>query len=49
MIQSIVDELNGRGRCPSTGDSAARTARVMDQILKDVRAGGVATPPDGSR
>ena len=49
MIQSIVDELNGRGRCPSTGDSAARTARVMDQIMDDVRAGGVATPPDGSR
>jgi 1,5-anhydro-D-fructose reductase (1,5-anhydro-D-mannitol-forming) len=33
LIQTIVDELNGRGRCPSTGDSAARTARVMDAII----------------
>jgi predicted dehydrogenase len=33
LIQSIVDELLGRGRCPSTGDSAARTAKVMDSAL----------------
>jgi len=39
MIQSIVDELNGRGRCPSTGESAARTARVTDEILSEFRAG----------
>jgi len=37
MIQSIVDELNGVGHCPSTGDSGARTAWVMDQILADFR------------
>ena len=37
MIESIVAELNGTGACPSTGDSAARTARVMDEILADVR------------
>jgi hypothetical protein len=29
-----VDELNGEGRCPSTGESAARTARVLDAILE---------------
>jgi predicted dehydrogenase len=34
LIQLIVDELNGQGRSPSTGQSAARTNRVMDEILK---------------
>jgi len=38
MIQSIVDELNERGRCPSTGDSGARTAWVLDEMLKEFRA-----------
>ena len=38
LIQTIVDELNGQGRCPSTGDTAARTAWVMDEILKEFRA-----------
>jgi predicted dehydrogenase len=38
MIQSIVDELNGIGRCASTGESGARTARVMDAIVADCRA-----------
>ncbi len=38
LIQTIVDELNGRGTCPSTGESGARTARVMDAILADFRA-----------
>jgi predicted dehydrogenase len=33
MIQSVVDELRGQGRCPSTGYSAARTSRVMDEIV----------------
>ncbi|MEZ4714441.1 MAG: Gfo/Idh/MocA family oxidoreductase [Caldilineaceae bacterium] len=34
LIQSIVDELNGVGQCPSTGASAARTSWVMDQMLQ---------------
>ena len=38
LIQSIVDELNGQGRCPSTGETAARTAWVMDEILAGFRA-----------
>jgi predicted dehydrogenase len=37
LIQLIVDELNGIGRCPSTGESGARTSRVMDQMIEDVR------------
>ena len=33
MIRTIVRELRGTGRCPSTGETAAVTSRVMDQIL----------------
>ena len=33
LIQSIVHQLHGQGQCPSTGTTAARTARVMDQVL----------------
>ncbi len=36
-IQSIVDELNGSGKCPSNGISAARTNWVLDQILNGWR------------
>jgi predicted dehydrogenase len=37
LIQTIVDELQGRGKCPSTGLTAARTSGVMDAILNDWR------------
>lgn len=33
LIQTIVDELLGRGRCESTAESAARTAWVTDRCL----------------
>lgn len=33
FIQSIVDELLGRGRCPGSAESAARTSRVADAVL----------------
>jgi 1,5-anhydro-D-fructose reductase (1,5-anhydro-D-mannitol-forming) len=33
MIQAVVDTLEGRGVCPSTGISAARTSAVMDRVL----------------
>jgi predicted dehydrogenase len=33
LIQSIVNELNGKDSCPSTGDSGARTACIVDCIL----------------
>jgi len=33
MIQTVVNALLGTGICESTGRSAARTSRVMDQIL----------------
>jgi predicted dehydrogenase len=37
LIQAVVDELNGVGVCPSTGESAARTSWVMDEMLKHRR------------
>jgi len=39
LIQSIVDELRGRGRCESTGESGARAAWVMDRLLEGYRSG----------
>ncbi len=33
LIQSEVDELNGTGKCPSKGETAARTSWVMDRML----------------
>ena len=42
LIQLIVDDLNGVGSSPSTGESAARTTRVMDRMLAKVRAAPVA-------
>lgn len=36
-IQSIIDELLGVGKCPSHGETAARTSRVMDQITEKWR------------
>ncbi len=42
LVQAIVDELRGRGRAPSTGESGARTSWVMDRCLEGYRR---ATPP----
>jgi predicted dehydrogenase len=42
LIQSIVDEINGNGRCPSNAESALRTAKVIDDCLAEfnvLRAG----------
>ena len=33
LIQTIVDELRGKGKCESTGDSGARSAWVTDKCL----------------
>jgi len=35
LIQSLVDELHGKGKCPSTGYTALRTTLVMDKLLTD--------------
>ncbi len=42
LIQTIVDELQGRGRCPSTGETGARTSRVMDALLQSYYEKGAA-------
>ncbi len=34
LIQTIVNELNGQGSCPSTIESALRTAWVCDQVYQ---------------
>ena len=39
LIQTVVDDLLGRGTCASTGESARRTNVVMDQVL-DAYYGG---------
>lgn len=39
LIQTVVDELLGRGTCPSTGESARRTQAVMDRVLSDYYGG----------
>lgn len=39
LIQTIVDDLLGRGTCPSTGESARRTSAVMDAVLADYYGG----------
>ena len=39
LIQTIVDELRGEGRCPSTGESAARTSWVLDRCVERYYAG----------
>jgi predicted dehydrogenase len=37
LLQTVVDDLLGRGKCPSTGVSGARTSRVMDEIVSNLR------------
>jgi predicted dehydrogenase len=34
LIQTIVDELRGQGRCESTAESGARTSWVMDRCIE---------------
>ena len=34
LVQTIVDELLGRGKCESTGDSGARASWVMERCLE---------------
>jgi predicted dehydrogenase len=38
LIQTIVNEMNGVGHCPSNGETAARTARVIEDCLAEFNA-----------
>ena len=40
LIETVVDDLLGRGICPSTGKSAARTNQVIDRIYASWKKGG---------
>lgn len=35
LVQQVVNELRGIGTCVSTGESAARTSWVLDEMVKD--------------
>ncbi len=35
LVQQVVDELRGKGKCVSTGISAARTSWVLDEMVKN--------------
>lgn len=37
LIDTVLARLRGDGVCPSTGESAARTSRVIDAVLRDYR------------
>ncbi len=39
LIQTIVDELQGHGSCPSTAQSAARASWVLDECVRDYYQG----------
>lgn len=36
MVNSVVDELLGRGKCPSTGKTGAYTNWIMDRVLNKI-------------
>ena len=51
LIQTVVDNLLGKGTCRSTGQSAARTAAVMDAVTANyygTRESGFWTRPRDS-
>ena len=37
LVERMVADLRGEDRCPSTGESGARTTRVIDAVLRDYR------------
>lgn len=39
LIESIVNQLLGKGECPSTGETALRTTCVMDAVLEGYYGG----------
>ena len=35
LVEQVVNELRGNGKCVSTGESAARTSWVLDEVVKE--------------
>jgi 1,5-anhydro-D-fructose reductase (1,5-anhydro-D-mannitol-forming) len=44
LVQTIVDELRGHGRCESTAESGARTSWAMDRCLEGYYGAQPRTP-----
>ena len=49
LVQTIIDELRGRGPCESTGQSGARTQWVLDECVKDYYRDGDRQRATGNR
>lgn len=45
LVETIIAELNGQGHCPSTGETAAQTSWVFDQLFTNAPVPPSATPP----
>lgn len=45
LIQQIVDQLRGFGQCSSTGETALRTTRLMEQLLSGYYSAPLKSPP----
>ncbi|MBT3360381.1 MAG: Gfo/Idh/MocA family oxidoreductase [Rhodospirillales bacterium] len=43
LIQTVVDDLLGKGVCASTGETGMRATKVIDAVLQDYRAGSAET------
>ena len=41
LIQTIVDELRGTGKCESTGETGARSSWVMERCLQGYYSGDI--------
>jgi len=39
LIQQVVGAINGKGECVSTGETAARTSAVLDQMVRNYYSG----------
>jgi 1,5-anhydro-D-fructose reductase (1,5-anhydro-D-mannitol-forming) len=39
LLEKIVQSLNGPGTPPSTGETGARTNKIMDEVVKEYYKG----------
>lgn len=47
LLETLMAQLRGEGACPSTGESAVRTTRVIDTVLAGIRAATVSGTSPG--
>lgn len=48
LVETVLAQLRGQGACPSTGESALRTSRVIDAVLRDYRNAASAAGRSGA-